>query len=248
MARSWALNDKLRLKIEKSLGKSFDVLYLPYLLIDDTKSWKYFREWFSSFRKGKSLLEKGVPWMPYLAIQRLKDFLKPQMLVFEYGSGGSTVFFAQRVKRVFSVEHDPRWHALVSEALRMRNLTNCEYLLREPRRIGPPPKGEPSIYGANARPQDHPEMNFDSYVRAIECHPDEPFDLVVVDGQARTACIEHALKKMRRGGYLLLDNSNNPDIADSVQAMPPYPRTDFHGVAPGWPPARWRTTVWEIDR
>jgi hypothetical protein len=85
-------------------------------------------------------------------------------------------------------------------------------------------------------------------VRVIECHPDGHFDLVVVDGQARKACIAHAIKKIRRGGYLLLDNSNNADIVDTVDAMPPYRRTDFYGVAPGWPPARWRTTVWEIDR
>jgi hypothetical protein len=38
-------------------------------------------------------LEHEIPWLTFPAISRIEEFLEPSIRVFEYGSGGSTLFF-----------------------------------------------------------------------------------------------------------------------------------------------------------
>jgi hypothetical protein len=67
--------------------------------------------WFRSFKENKCIDENGepIPWSPYPYIQFLKDNLTKEMSVFEYGSGYSTLFFAKRAKKVYTVEHNREW-------------------------------------------------------------------------------------------------------------------------------------------
>ena len=58
---------------------------------------------------GKTPLDLEIPWFAYAAIDFLETFLQPHMTVCEYGSGGSTLFFAARAKSVFSIEDNPKW-------------------------------------------------------------------------------------------------------------------------------------------
>jgi hypothetical protein len=250
------MNPQMKARIEKSLGPFVVPLYFGYLLFDDLKSWRSFPTWFKSFRAERSLLDQATPWIPFEASHWLEKYLRPDMKVFEYGSGGSTIFFCERVGQLFSVEHEKRWYWLVSKALEQRALTNCLYQLQEPYSTVGMASPEPgSEIGGPASPMfifderesDYPRMSFDKYVNAIDDHPDDTFDLVFVDGRARRGCINRAIPKVRHGGYLMLDNSNNADIAECVRKMQRYPRLDFRGIAPGWPPARWTTTTWQIS-
>lgn len=50
-------------------------------------------------------------------------------------------------------------------------------------------------------------MNFKAYASAIDAYPDGHFDVVMVDGRARTSCLVHALPKLRKGGLSILDNA-----------------------------------------
>ncbi len=76
-----------------------------------------------------------TPWLTYRATKWLDSYLKPGMKVFEYGSGGSTVFLAQRVKRVFSVEHSLQWYQVVAETLKELKMSNVVYVLKEPEHV-----------------------------------------------------------------------------------------------------------------
>ena len=124
-------------RIEKSLGPLFDPLYLFYLVAEDLKSWRYFPKWFSSFCLRRSLIGEAKPWVPFEVADWLQHYLNRNMKVFEWGSGGSTIFLAERAGQVFSVEHDHKWHELVSKALADRGITNCSYQLHEPKPIEP---------------------------------------------------------------------------------------------------------------
>jgi hypothetical protein len=242
----------LKRRIEKSLGPLFDPLYLFYLLLDDLKSWRYFPKWFSSFRP-RSLVGAAKPWIPFAAANWLERYLKHYMTVFEYGSGGSTIFFAERVAEVTSIEHDQKWHALVSRALAQRGLTNCTYELHEPRPIAGTPAAPLALIDNQSDTfryiydDYYAGTTVHEYVEAIDVHPDHTFDLVLVDGRMRTECMQHAIPKIRSGGYLMLDNSNNLDVAEMVRKLRSYPHTVFRGVAPGWPPSRWSNTIWQIS-
>src|SRR3712207_2933796 len=58
-----------------------------------------------------------VPWYTYPAIEYVRQLDFSDKEVFEYGSGQSTLFWAQAAKRVVSVEEDEAWHAYVAKKL-----------------------------------------------------------------------------------------------------------------------------------
>jgi hypothetical protein len=176
--------------------------------------------------------------MPFLATQWLNHYLQPTMTVFEYGSGASTIFMAQRARHLVTVEHDRQWHANVSEALARLHIMNCAYHFR-------PPSPE-CVLQEDPSEQENPGVSFDAYTGLIDMYPDRCFDLVVVDGRARAVCITRALSKLKAGGYLLLDNSNHDKVSACLPLMQAYERTDLHGLVPGWPPGGWTTSVWRI--
>ena len=76
------------------------------------------------------LLEEPSPWMTFDAIQVLDDHLRPGMRVFEYGSGGSTLFWVKKEANVVSVEHDPLWFGSVRD--RLASSSAVDYRLVEP--------------------------------------------------------------------------------------------------------------------
>src|SRR5215510_13313424 len=72
---------------------------------------------------GKTPLDLELPWFSYSAIDFLETFLKAEMNVFEYGSGGSTLFFSQRAAKVYSVEDNVKWYDWVSLRLREKKIS-----------------------------------------------------------------------------------------------------------------------------
>jgi predicted O-methyltransferase YrrM len=185
-----------------------------------------------------SPLDDGLPWLSFKAIRWLAANLYPTMHVFEYGSGGSTLFFARRVADVVSVEHDADWHARTSAVLADEGVRNCTYLLR-------PPVPQADV---RYRSTDSAYVGFDfaDYVTAIEEYADRSFDLVSVDGRARPSCVAAAVSKVRRGGWILLDNSDRPAYREAYELLAPFPRLDLRGIAPYTNDVT-QTTVWRID-
>jgi predicted O-methyltransferase YrrM len=73
---------------------------------------------------GRDSLELEYPWIVPEAIQTLHYFVKPHHEVLEYGSGGSTLFFARRAKHVTSIENSPEWATQVMAAADRKGLSN----------------------------------------------------------------------------------------------------------------------------
>src|SRR5207248_5255473 len=69
--------------------------------------------------------ELELPWFSYAAIDFLKSYLRNEMQVFEFGSGGSTLFFAQYCKSVASVEDNAHWCEIVAAKLARRGIENA---------------------------------------------------------------------------------------------------------------------------
>ena len=72
--------------------------------------------------------------------------------------------------------------------------------------------------------------------------PDESFDLVVVDfleapTVTRIDALRPAMRKVRPGGYLLLDDSDRPGYADADELMEGWRERRFTGVKDEWPEA-----------
>lgn len=206
---------------------------------------RYAPAWLYSLLPGHSPVNDRRPWMNFRVIAWLESYLKPDMRVFEYGSGGSTLFFAERVAHVVSVEHDESFHAFITQQIEHAGLSNCTYILSNPRPVTPdavPP------YGCTSFTSEWPTqrtMSFEAYVKTIDEHPDGSFDLVTVDGRARPSCAQRALHKIKDGGWLLVDNMERSRYSIIREFLRQYPCLDFFGVVP-YEVRRQHTAVWRI--
>lgn len=185
----------------------------------------------------RSPLTDATPWLTFGAIRWLASNIDSTMRVFEYGSGGSTLFFANRVREVVSVEHDPDWYARTRAALDAAGIRNCTYLLRTP-------VTQADARFASSDPA-YEGLDFADYVNAIDGYPDGSFDLVGVDGRARPDCVVASLAKIKPGGLILLDNSERPHYRGALEALAAYARLDFSGIAP-YSTDVTQTTIWKI--
>jgi hypothetical protein len=122
-----------------------------------------------------------APWLGHEMIRLLENWLSPDDRGFEWGSGRSTIWFAQRVKSLVSIEHNAEWHRCVEASLRANKVTNVEYHLCEDKK---------------------------EYCRVGELYPQESFDFCLVDGVERDVCALAALLLIRPGGILIVDDCN----------------------------------------
>jgi predicted O-methyltransferase YrrM len=192
-----------------------------------------FPRWQGTIRSGATPLQTRTPWITYGAIRFLEGLMRPEMRVFEYGAGGSSLFFAARVKEGVSVEHDPGWAAAVRSALSEAGHTNWTVELVEP---GPEtPAGEPSDpEGYASSDEALVGRSFRAYAAAIEAHAPPDFDLVIIDGRARPSCFRHAWPRVKPGGWLLLDNAERATyrrVHSELERLG-WPRSSFPGPSP----------------
>jgi hypothetical protein len=169
---------------------------------------RYFPSWWSSLGPQKNPLADNKPWIAFAAIEFLEKILHREMLVYEYGSGGSTLFFAQRVKEVISTEHDRAWYDQVVNKINTTDITNCKVRLFEPTvkgHIETANISDPNGYASDD--ERYRGMSFKEYASSIDEFPDEYFDIILIDGRARPSCFKHSEKKLKKGGYLILDNA-----------------------------------------
>ena len=150
------------------------------------------------------LTHRGEPWLAQGAIKFCDRRLDRRMVAVETGSGRSSAWFAKRVGRLTSVEHDAGWYERVGVAL--RQLPNVDYRLIALDH----PAEEPTrpVYDRVPR-----------YVAVFDEFADGGLDFVIVDGHYRQACVRAAVPKLKVGGLLLIDNSNW--LSDAEWGVPP---------------------------
>lgn len=145
----------------------------------------------------------GVPWWTYGAIDVVDSFLQGlggQARIFEFGSGASTIWLAQRAAEVHAVEHDELW------AGKVRSLLDAS----------PDLAAKVHLHVVPAAPSKHPAvpsrgrgaagLDFADYVDTIR-RVGGTFDLVSVDGRAREASLAAAVGRLRPHGMALVDDS-----------------------------------------
>lgn len=173
----------------------------------------------------------------------MESILTPSAMVFEYGSGGSTLFYSRRAKKVISVEHDVNWANLVRTALDREGLKNCEYRLIRPEAtfISNHNPDDPEAYCSSD--DEYKGYSFYNYVISIDSFPDQFFDFVAIDGRARSSSILHSYRKVKMGGYLMLDNSERPNYQCAKSSLLDWQKKEFYGPGP-YNLYFWETTIW----
>jgi len=148
----------------------------------------------------------SAPWMSIAAIKIFDVLLTKEMKGFEFGSGGSTIFFSKRAGHLVSLEHDVAWHGQIAKRISELRIKNVDYHLIEKEKTN----DKPSLIGK--RNDDYtvpftPATCFVNYYSFIDQYADESFDFIIVDGRARVECALRSVPKLKKGGILILDNS-----------------------------------------
>lgn len=191
---------------------------------------KRFYHWVSSLFAIHDLdrmIGLDVPWWTYRSIDRVSEFLlaRPEARVFEYGSGASSLWLATRSKCLISVEHDPAWHQILTPYLAA--FDHVEYRLIEADEVVRyDPFYQSGKHGFKGQ-------SFASYATAIES-VDGVFDLIVIDGRARQACLHHALSRLAADGMIVFDNSWRGRYKSAISASG-LSATVLTGLTPALP-------------
>lgn len=181
--------------VKQALKRRFPQQHLRYrayrLLLADPQSFLYTSGWMQSLALGHPADAAGqpVPWMNFQVVQLLAERLRPEMHLFEFGSGFSTAFYAQRVATVCSVEYDLGW------AQRVR-----------------------ATAPANVTVIDCPQDVDGAYCRTV-ARQGRRFDVVVVDGRDRVHCVQQALACLSEAGVIVLDDSQRERYQSAFEQL-----------------------------
>ncbi len=144
-----------------------------------------------------------IPWYTLPAIEYLSKLNWSSCDVFEFGCGNSTIWWSKRAKSVTSVEDSDQWY----EQVRNRAGSNCHLNLVT----------DPEAYAAHV-------LDFDG------------FDVIIVDGifqnGGRLKCTECAIKALRPGGLIILDNSDWLPRSSQLLRETGHIEVDMAGVVP----------------
>lgn len=154
---------------------------------------------------GRGTMSLRLPWLPFRLIAELESVATPGASVFEFGGGGSTLWFLDRGTRVVTVEDHEGWSKRLRDSI-----------------------GEADSWTLIRR-----DIT-DGYVEAVEDYADETFDVVLVDGKERPACLVAAAAKVRRGGLLVLDDADRSEYGPALRSLG-WPQRLVVGFAPAKP-------------
>jgi len=221
-------------------------LWLPYLLVN-LRRMRFLLPYFYSLRPGATPWGALKPLVTFEAAEWLERFLTKDKTVFEYGSGGSTLFTAKLAGKLVSIEHDRGFYNLISTLLKRNNIYNCDYILHEPVPvedfISYHAKDYESFSSCSGK---YRGFSFENYCKAICPYQDNFFDLVFIDGRARPSCIFQALWKIKAGGFLMVDDSERGELDNVKQLLKRWDAKTFRGPKPyGLIGYAYQTTVWQ---
>ena len=131
------------------------------------------------------------PWWIKEAIDFLDTkCLDDTMVAYEWGSGASTPWLARRVASLVSLEDDKGWYEFMQP--HVKPFGNIE-LVYCPLKEG--------------------------YADHILQYPDDSFDFIEVDGPQRERCVPNAIRKLKRNGVFVLDDSQLEEYTEIVALL-----------------------------
>ena len=147
---------------------------------------------------------KPLPWVTYPFIAFMQNRLNNTLNLFEFGSGNSTYWYADKVKTVTSIEHDVEWYETIKVNLPQNADLHFCYL---------------QYNGAYSQYLLHTQMRF---------------DVIIVDGRDRVNCCKNSIGALTSAGVLVLDDSERDDYAEARAYLQNagFKNLDFWGMAP----------------
>ena len=162
--------------------------------------------------KQNPIMEKPVPFIVLDAIKFLAPIVKPGTKVMEIGGGNSSLWFLEKGAELTTYEHDVDWAQMVLSRI-------------------------------NEEPVRFNENNFSlrvmqgtQTIKDINNMEDGSFDIILIDSMndftRRNECVRAAIKKIKKGGWLILDNSDNPVNWGGAELLEGKEKYKFTGYSP----------------
>ena len=226
----------------KKFGNNFAIVWNNFLS-QYPKFKKYSNLFLQSRIQGNSSISLEIPWINFLAIDYLNKILNLESKVFEYGMGGSTIFFAKKTAEVFSVEHNKNYYEEVNKLIEQKYKKQSIQLSLSV------PKADSVETKYTSNRLEYSGLSFKDYVHMINQFPDQYFDLVLVDGRCRIECCKVASTKIKKNGVLMLDNSDylhyQKGIKDlDLHFLSHWKKKDLLSPGPFSKVIGWQTTYW----
>ncbi len=139
-----------------------------------------------------------TPWLHPAVVAYMDLLIQPDWRICEFGSGGSTLWFAKRAKYVLSIETNREWWEKVVEQTK-----HC--------------------YKSVVFLEDEGKFNKHHFTGRKD-----KFDLLLVDGEPvedRGSWLDHAEEIVRPGGVVVLDNAHRPEYIEQRNAL--YERCNY---------------------
>jgi len=163
--------------------------------------------WFKAFESHSPVDGEGnpIPWVTYSFIDFIKERLRKQLTVFEFGSGNSTFFYAKYAGLVVSVEHDKEWFEKIVKSK---------------------PENSEMIFCELVKGGDYCLM---------PGKLEEKFDIIIVDGRDRVNCCKQAVNALSANGVVVLDDSERDKYKQAVDFLinSGFKHLSFSGISPG---------------
>ncbi|MBM3402851.1 MAG: FkbM family methyltransferase [Bacteroidetes bacterium] len=163
--------------------------------------------WFKSFETKTPLGRNSepIPWVTYSFIDFIADRIQKDHTIFEFGSGNSTFYYAERAQKVVSVEHDQAWY----EKILATKPSNSEMIFCELQNDGDYSK-IPESLGLK-------------------------FDIIVVDGRDRVNCCYRSPAALSERGVIVLDDSERESYVSALSFLKNqgFRELSFSGISPG---------------
>lgn len=130
-----------------------------------------------------------IPWYNFPLIDFLSGYMQPNMKIFEFGAGFSTLFYASNGCVVNAVETNPEWIENITQFGKKAEISHLFKIKHTP-----PHKLASSILIENT-----------------------VFDIIIIDSYHRLECLQSAISVYKKG-LIILDNSERQNLqsADGI--------------------------------
>lgn len=139
------------------------------------------------------------PWYNFPLVEFLDAYIQPNMNIFEYGCGFSTLYYAQKKCNVYGVESSSTWLEKTTQLAQKHNLNQYISIIK---------------CKANDMPKQIHQFNVN-------------FDIIIVDSHHRLECLMET--KKTNCGMIILDNSERESLQKANNIMTGFEIKVFTG-------------------
>ncbi len=145
-----------------------------------------------------------LPWYTYPAIEYLSNQNYSDFNVFEYGSGNSSLWWADKVRSLYSCEHELEWF----------------------NKMKPTMPSNVSYY--------HVKLVEDGAYCKKCTTINLSFDIIIIDGRDRINCAKNSIHSLNESGIIIWDNSDRSKYNEGYEFLQSrdFKRLDFWGIGP----------------